>query len=105
MDSKLVSKDYKKPKKFAQTTFKHHKFNPKLLRLKEMNRTFYRKPSETIKCILEKDLNLECIEMEPYTKEVMLELYNGRDNCIEDQKKKKGVKIGPISEIFTTQNI
>lgn len=36
----VVPSNKKKPKKFAQTTFKYHKYNPKLLRLQEMNRTF-----------------------------------------------------------------
>ena len=55
----MMPNSYKKPKKFAQTTFKYHKFNPKLLRLQEMNRTFQRKPSEPLKSILEKELNLD----------------------------------------------
>ena len=98
----MVTSIYKKPKKFAQTTFKYHKYNPKLLRLQEMNRTFQRKPSEPLKSILEKELNLDGHEMDPFVKDDLLETYNGRDTPETPQKKKILTKVGKISQMFTS---
>jgi hypothetical protein len=65
-----------------------------------MNRTFCRKPTETMKAILEKELDLDPFEMDLFNKESMIELYSGL-KTLEESLKKKVVKMCALSTMVT----
>lgn len=52
--------------KFAKTVKKLHNANPKLYRLREMNRNYKLTPSQAMKAILEKEMELGQYSMENY---------------------------------------
>ena len=52
--------------KFAKTVKKLHNINPKLHRLREMNRNYKLTPSQAMKAILEKEIDLGQYSMESY---------------------------------------
>ena len=52
--------------KFAKTVKKLHNTNPKLHRLREMNRNYKLTPSQAMKAILEKEMELGQYSMESY---------------------------------------
>lgn len=52
--------------KFAKTVKKLHNTNPKIYRLREMNRNYKLRPSQALKSILEKELDLDQYSMEMY---------------------------------------
>ena len=70
-----------------------------------MNRTFQRRPSEALKAILEKEINLESVEMDPFTPEDLRNNYSGRESKEQIEQRKKTLKIGQVSQMFTNQNI
>lgn len=52
--------------KVAKTVRKLHNTNPKIYRLREMNRNYKLRPSQALKSILEKELDLDQYSMEMY---------------------------------------
>ena len=92
-----------KANKYAQTLFKFHKFNPNLLRFKEVSRMYNINPSEPLKAILEKDFDLHKYEMDAFTEEDMICMQSGYfEETLEERQllagDKKKEPLPPISD-------
>jgi protein-arginine kinase activator protein McsA len=99
-----------KAHKYAQTLFKFHKFNPNLLRFKEISRMYNINPSEPLKAILEKDFDLHKYEMDSFTEEDLICMQSGYYEDIIEEKllaanEKRKEPLPPISETLTGVNI
>ena len=82
--------------KSGKTVRKLHTTNPKIFRLREMNRNYKLRPSKALKAILEKELDLDQHSMETY-RDFGAEHDNGLLN--------KQNEFGPINNNKINQNI